>query len=342
MARATLAQQLQSLPYDSNTNAPIDLIVAFAEWGKRLTREINEAALDQGEPAAVASGCLQRTDERDVTPHTTAGAQQPLQARAYDLVREQLAATGRVALLVSALRAEPEVLCAGEQAQFVVYVDPLDGLVNVGINGELGSIFGVYRRAGDTESRNAVLRGGAEQIAAGYVLYGASTVFVFTTGAGVHGYTLDRARDEFVLTHEHIRCPDRGGLLGANLGRAGEWPFEIRDFIEHLTLRSAERTRYSLRYSGTVVAALHQSLLRGGVTFFPPDREHESGALQLLNDCAPLALIAEQAGGKASTGHDRILDMRAYSLHERSPLVIGSARDVELFERFMCGRAQAR
>lgn len=339
MARATLAQQLHSPFHEPDAIGLSDLIVAFGEYGRCITREINAAALDLGESGDPASDGALATDAPGAKQRRmAAGVEQQLRRRAYDLVREHLAATGRVALLIAAMRAQPEVLSAGERAQFVVYVDLLDGLGNVGINGELGSIFGVYRRAGDTGSHSAVLRGGAEQIAAGYLLYGASTVFVFTTGAGVHGYTLDRTRDEFVLTHERIRCPDRGGLLGANLGRAGDWPFEIREFIEHLTLRSPDRTRYSLRYSGSVVAALHQSLLRGGVTFFPPDREHESGALQLLNDCAPLALIAEQAGGKASTGHDRILDMRAYSLHERSPLVIGSARDVELFERFMCGR----
>lgn len=332
MVRATLTQHLDEQGVGSAELR--GLITAFGDVGRKLSRAIGEAVLRPPADSSVRDRVGSNADE-GIDPIVAA-----LQTQAHDIVREHLASTGCVALLASAHRAEPEIISTSEHGRFVVYVDPLDGLANAGINGELGSIFGAYRREGELSSRDALLRGGAEQVAAGYVLYGASTMLVYTTGAGVQGYTLDRTRDEFVLTHAHIRCPDHGGWLAANLSRAGDWAYEIREFVEHVTRGLSQRGRYSLRFSGAVVADLHQSLLRGGVTFYPADREHENGALQLLNDCAPLAMIAEQAGGKASTGHDRILDMRAYSLHEHCPLVIGSVRDVELFEQFMCGRVR--
>lgn len=346
MRRATLAHQLETLSSVPDAKDLSTLINAFAGIGKELARLIGDRACgapvwDRADGARPLPG---DEEDRIELPHGHAEQRAQLASRAHEIVRRHLGATGCVAKLVSALRIDAEEICVGEHARFVVYADPLDGLGDGRTEretGELGSIFGVYERHGGTASVGTMLRGGAEQVAAAYLLYGADTVFVYTTGAGVEGHTLDRARDAFVLTHERIRCPDRGGLLGANLHRARDWPCEIREFIEHLTERGPQRHRYSLRHCGTVVADLHRSLLHGGVTLFPPDREHENGALQLLNDCAPLAMIAEQAGGKASTGHDRILDLRAYSLHEHSPLVIGSARDVELCEQFMCGRAPA-
>jgi fructose-1,6-bisphosphatase I len=167
-------------------------------------------------------------------------------------------------------------------------------------------------------------------------MYGTSTVLVYTSGRGVHGFTLDRDLGEFLLSHENIRCPSSGRYYSANVGRHLEWDPKIRELLEYLTQQDNRTNRpYSLRYSGALVADFHRCLLEGGFYFYPADADHAEGKLRLLYECAPLAFVIDQAGGRASTGGEAILEVKAHSIHQRSPLVIGSSSDVSLYERFL-------
>jgi fructose-1,6-bisphosphatase I len=324
--QTTFAQHLQAARVDDELSCVLEAVGAA---GRILAHEVGRAAL---------SGATGYAGESNATGDD----QKKLDVLANDIVLEHLRATGLVAAVVSEELADAQVLRMDESAPFIVCTDPLDGSSNTDINGAIGTIFGVYRRKGWEINAEALLRTGAEQIAAGYIMYGTSTLYVYTAGAGSHGFTLERSLDDFVLSHERIRCPERGRYFSANLGKIGEWPFEIREYFDHVTRRDPRTRRpMSLRYAGALVADLHRNLLEGGVYFYPADADHQSGKLRYLYECAPLAFVVEQAGGRASTGRDRILDLTARSIHERTPLVIGSAHDVELFERFMNGGVRA-
>jgi len=227
--------------------------------------------------------------------------------------------------------------CRGRK--YSLLVDPLDGSSNIDINGVVGTIFGIHRRLSDQaeESREEdLLQKGSLQVAAGYVMYGPSTVLVFTTGEGTHAFTLDPTIGEFILSHQNIRMPGRGNTYAINAGNSYNWFPQTRRFIDYLCDLDKETGRpYSLRYVGSLVADFHRILLEGGVYLYPGDTKKPSGKLRLLYECAPLALVAEQAGGLASTGAERILDIEPTSIHQRVPLIIGSAEDVLLAEKFM-------
>jgi len=301
------------------------LLEAVARAGRVLSRAVRRAAL---------SGDLGLAGGTNVT----GDAQKKLDVVANEIVVDTLAATGLVAAVVSEEFREPKVLAAEGEARHVLCIDPLDGSSNTEINGSLGTIFGVYRRAaaGPLQPERDLLRRGSEQVAAGYVMYGPGTLLVHTLGDGVSGFTLDEERGEFVLSHERIRCPARGHYYSANLGYINGWDPGLRAYIDHLTARDpATRRPYSLRYTGALVADLHRSLIEGGLYFYPADAGHPDGKLRLMYECAPLALVVEQAGGRASTGTERILDLKPGSIHQRVPLVIGSSEDVTLYESFM-------
>ena len=226
------------------------------------------------------------------------------------------------------------------QGKYLLMFDPLDGSGNVNVNGPMGTIFSIHARQSPSEKvgLDDFLRKGTEQIAAGYVLYGPSTMFVYTAGGPVNGFTLDHDLGEFLLSHERIRCPARGPYYSANLGRYHDWDPNIRRFADYLIERDPATHRpRSLRYVGALVADLHRSLLTGGIYFYPADAAHESGKLRLLYECAPCAFVVEQAGGRASTGSERILDIRPQALHQTVPLAIGSSDDVVLYEKFCAG-----
>ena len=167
-------------------------------------------------------------------------------------------------------------------------------------------------------------------------MYGPSTVLVYSVGDGVSAFTLDHDLGEFLLSNEGIRCPTRGVSFSANLGHQNQWDPNVRRYVDHLIERDPSTARpYSLRYAGALAADLHRILLEGGIYFYPADEAHSEGKLRLLYECAPLAFVAEQAGGRASTGTERILDIRPESPHQRVPLAIGSRLDVELYEKFL-------
>ncbi len=225
--------------------------------------------------------------------------------------------------------------------KYVLLFDPLDGSSNIDVDISIGTIFSIHRR--QTLGRHGTLadclQRGSSQVAAGYVIYGSSTVLVYSTGDGVHGFTLDPAVGEFFLSHENIRIPAKGKSYSINEGNTHLWPPQLRRWIEHVkapkTNDSGKSETYSARYVGSLVADFHRTLLKGGVFAYPADRKSPEGKLRLLYEAAPMAFICEAAGGAASTGSKRILDVEPTKLHQRTPLYIGSREDVALAERFL-------
>jgi fructose-1,6-bisphosphatase I len=229
----------------------------------------------------------------------------------------------------------------GLQGKYALFFDPLDGSSNVDCNVSVGSIFSMHRVAEPSmlDSEVNLLKTGSEQVAAGYVLYGPSTVLVYSYGQGVHQFTLDAGIGEFVLSASRLQMPPRGKVYSVNEGNYQKWPAGTQRFIDHLTEKDPATGRpYSSRYSGCLVADVHRLLSSGGVYLYPAETAKAEGKLRLMYEAAPLAYIVEQAGGSASTGTQRILDIRPGTVHQRVPLIIGSREDVKLAEDFIQGR----
>jgi fructose-1,6-bisphosphatase I len=219
---------------------------------------------------------------------------------------------------------------------YCVLYDPIDGSSNTDVNGSLGTIFAVKKRA-PRHSRGIddILVPGTQQVIAGYVLYGPAAQLVYTAGAGVDIFTLDRSLGEFILWKENVKMPPRGSVYAVNQANAGKWREEARKFVAHITSRRDKRTSYSLRYCGAFAADFHRFLLEGGIYLYPGEVAEggkAKGKLRLMYELAPLSMIAEQAGGRGSTGKERILDIKASAIHERHPIYIGSVEEVALAE----------
>ena len=220
--------------------------------------------------------------------------------------------------------------------RYTVVFDPLDGSSNIDANVSVGTIFAVYRcldPSGEC-SLNDFLQPGTALVAAGYVIYGSSTMLVFTTGHGVHGFTLDPEIGEFVLSHENLKIPDRCKCFSVNAANHNKWDEGTKRFVDYVRQRESERYQETTsRYIGSLVADFHRNMLYGGIFLYPKDISSGKGKLRLLYECAPLALLAEQAGGAASSGDQRVLDIVPTELHQRIPYIVGNKRDVELYER---------
>ena len=226
--------------------------------------------------------------------------------------------------------------------RYMLLFDPLDGSSNTDVNMPLGSIFSVlkWQEPDRLPTDDDLLQKGVKQVAAGYLLFGSSTMLVYTTGQGVHGFTLDPALGEYLLSHEAIRIPVRGSVYAANEGNYHKWTKGMQQYIDHLKVKDKNSGRpYSGRYSGCLVADVHRILLAGGIYCYPGEVDKPEGKLRLMYEANPLAWIVEQAGGCASTGTERILEVEPKKLHQRVPLLIGSADDVKQAERFVQGRA---
>lgn len=225
---------------------------------------------------------------------------------------------------------------------YIVLIDPLDGSSNTDVNMPLGSIFSVLtcRRKDQPPSQEDLVRKGTEQVAAGYLFYGSSTMLVFTTGQGVGGFTLEPETGEYLLSHESIRIPPRGKVYAVNEGNYHKWSSGMKQYIDGLKMQDKAAGRpYSGRYSGCLVGDVHRMLLSGGVYLYPGELDKPQGKLRLLYEANPLAMVVERAGGAASDGTMRILDVEAKTLHQRVPLIIGSAEDVREAEACIRGRA---
>lgn len=227
------------------------------------------------------------------------------------------------------------------QGKYALFFDPLDGSSNVDGNASVGSIFSIHRvsdQAGPALEAE-LLKTGAEQVAAGYVLYGPGTLLVYTSGAGVHQFTLDPSIGEFVLSASHLRMPARGKVYSVNEGNYTKWPASTQRFVDCLRAKDAATGRpYSTRYSGCLVADVHRLLSSGGVYLYPAEAGKAEGKLRLMYEAAPLGFVIEQAGGRASTGMQSIADVKPTVVHQRVPLIIGGRDEVRLAEEFIQGR----
>lgn len=222
--------------------------------------------------------------------------------------------------------------------KYMLLFDPLDGSSNTDVNMPLGTIFSVlrYEGKGGLPSESEIIRKGSEQVAAGYLMYGSSTMLVFTAGQGVHGFTLDPGVGEYLLSHENIRIPARGKVYAVNEGNYHKWPAGTKRLMDYLKGQDKATGRpYSTRYSGCLAADVHRILLGGGIYLYPGETDKPEGKLRLLYEANPLAMVVEQAGGRASTGTQDILDIKPTAVHQRVPLLIGSRDDVTLAEEFI-------
>jgi fructose-1,6-bisphosphatase I len=248
--------------------------------------------------------------------------------------------TGRLAVMAS--EEEDDIIPISTEygvGKYVVVFDPLDGSSNIDVDVSIGTIFAIYRRISKVGlgTLEDCLQKGRDLVAAGYVIYGSSTVMVYTTGQGVHGFTLDRGLGEFLLSHPDIRMPATPKYYSVNHGHEQYWNTRMRRFVRWLQGMDpdAPRKPLSSRYIGSLVADFHRNLLEGGVFCYPADTRMPGGKLRLVYEAIPLAFIAEHAGGYASDGQQDILDRQPESLHQRTPLFIGNRELVEQAERFM-------
>jgi len=223
--------------------------------------------------------------------------------------------------------------------RYTLLFDPIDGSGNIDVNLAVGTIFSVRQQEGADESGEALdlLQPGHKQIAAGYILYGSSTMLIYTIGKGVHAFTLDPSLGEFILSQENLRIPTHGSTYSINEGNYCQWDESMREYIRYIHRQSG----YSARYSGALVADIHRILFQGGVFLYPGMEGHPDGKLRLLYESAPLAYLITQAGGRATTGTEEILDVVPTKLHQRTPLIIGSTKDVDLAVSFATGNTKS-
>lgn len=262
--------------------------------------------------------------------------QQKLDVYANHKMVEALDHTGKVCAMASeedeGIIGIPDKYPKGK---YVVVFDPLDGSGNIDVNISIGTIFGIYKRVseGFNGCREDFLQEGNKLVASGYVVYGSSTMLVYTTGVGVNGFTLDPSIGEFLLSHENIRIPEHGKILSINEANYHRWVPEIRDFVEYI--KSIEERKYTSRYIGSLVADFHRNLLKGGIFLYPGDKSNPKGKLRLLYEANPMAHIIVQAGGMATDGNKNILDIKPTELHQKTPLIIGSKFEVETYLKYM-------
>ena len=291
---------------------------------------------------------------------------QKLDEFANNTIKRRMARCGYVCVMTSEEEESTIPVVEGYEGKYTLAFDPLDGSSNIDVNVSIGTIFSIHRRKSDQGkppvgrrgtdivedwqpaegkpgTEEDILQKGALQVAAGYIIYGSSTMLVFTTGEGVHGFTLDPSVGEFYLSHPEITIPERSKYFSVNEGNFSYWDNNMRRYIDYLKEQDEENGRpYSSRYIGSLVADFHRNLITGGIFLYPKDNkspDKPSGKLRLLYEAAPLAYIVEQAGGRAITGDGRdIMEIEPDELHQRVPLIIGSRYDVDEAEAFLDGR----
>jgi len=264
---------------------------------------------------------------------------QKLDVLANQALMHCLGNRGNVAVMASEEDEEPIVVERDWQhGKYVVVFDPLDGSSNIDVNVSVGTIFSILRREPNPEpGRTAlddVLQSGLRQVAAGYVVYGSSTMFVYTSGNGVAGFTLDPSIGAYVISHPQIVMPAHGSIYSVNEANSDSFPEPYRRYLAHLKSGATGR-QYSSRYIGSLVADFHRTLLKGGVFLYPPTKSHPGGKLRLLYEGNPIAFLAEQAQGIATDGVQRILEKKPQNLHERTTLLVGSREEMELLKTFV-------
>jgi fructose-1,6-bisphosphatase I len=305
----------------------IELIVA----AKTISAEVNMAGL---------AGILGQSGKTNIQGEEV----QKLDEFANNTIKRRMAHCGNLCIMASEEEADAIPAAEGYEGKYTLAFDPLDGSTNIDVNVNVGTIFSINRRistAGPGEERD-LLQAGSKQVAAGYIIYGSSTMLVFSTGDGVQGFTLDPSVGEFYLSHPDIRTPDRTKYFSINEGNTNYWHEPMRRYVDYLKEIDKESGRpYSGRYIGSLVADFHRNLIAGGIFLYPSDRKNPAkpgGKLRLLYEAAPLAFLAEQAGGRAITDDGRyILDIVPEELHQRVPLIIGNKSAVDAAEAFLKG-----
>lgn len=299
-----------------------DFILAI----KQISRAVSKAGLAE---------VLGATGETNITGDTV----QKLDSYAQDRIFKAMDHGGHLCCMASE-EAEGIIPIPAKfkKGKYVLLYDPLDGSSNIDVNISIGTIFSVHRKRsqGEDGTLEDCLQKGSVQEAAGYVIYGSSTMLVYTDGHGVHGFTFDPSLGEFLLSHENIRIPNRGKFYSINEGNALNWDNGTKNYVNYLKQKD-EKTRrpYSLRYVGTLVADIHRTLIYGGIFMYPASPKPK---LRLLYEASPMAYVVEQAGGKASNGSQRILDIQPTELHQKVPIIIGSKDDVTEYEEFSQGK----
>ena len=260
-----------------------------------------------------------------------------------EVIKKVMQSSGHICIMASE-EEDDIVRCEADErrGKYVLVFDPLDGSSNIDVNVTIGTIFSLYKRIDmhteEPASVDDVLQPGYKQEAAGYALYGSSTILVYTTGHGVQAFTYDPTIGEFLLTRENVRMPSRSPYYSTNEGNYYKWSDRLRQYVDYVKTPSKDKTRpYSSRYIGSAVADVHRTLLKGGIFIYPADSSSPNGKLRLVYEANALAMLIEQAGGRASDGEKRILDKKPKDVHERTPLILGSKEDVFECEDFLRG-----
>lgn len=259
------------------------------------------------------------------TQNTAGDNQQKLDVLANIRFTRALAKGGEVCALIS--EESESFVDLNNDGKYVIAIDPLDGSSNIDVNVSIGTIFSIYRRktkAGTPIQSTDILQKGADQVAAGYVLYGSSTMLVYTTGHGVNGFTYEPSLGEYFLSHPDMKMPEEGKIYSVNEGSANSFSQPVKDYLQY-----CKDQQYSARYIGSLVADFHRNMLKGGIYIYPATAKDPNGKLRLMYECNALAFIAEQAGGKATDGNVRILDVEIKELHQRTAFYVGSRNMVD-------------
>lgn len=318
-------QQLNSFGADAQDLSAIMNRIALA--GKLIARRLSRAGL--------MADALGFTGETNVQGESV----KKMDVFANDVFISVFKQSGLVCRLASEEMEKPYYIPENcPIGRYTLLYDPIDGSSNVDINLSVGSIFAIRQQEGDDLDGTAsdLLTNGDRQIAAGYILYGPSTMLVYSLGSGVHSFILDPSLGEFILVEENIRMPDHGPVYSTNEGNFWQWDEAIRDYARYVHRHEG----YTARYSGALVGDIHRILMQGGVFIYPGTEKNPEGKLRLLYETAPLAFLIEQAGGRASDGEKRLLDLIPGKLHQRTPAFIGSQEDVKLVESFIRDQKQ--
>ena len=326
-----------------HTSTSIITIERFIMEQERLhpeaTGELSNLLYDLCLAAKIISRHVRRAGLTDIlgsagAVNVSGDLQQKLDLFAHDAVQNAVQHTGRVCIAVSEEDEEP-MLCppASRRGKYVILYDPLDGSTNIDVNVSIDTIFSIHRRVTARKGEPSLadcLQVGRKQVAAGYILYGSSTMLVYTTGQGVHGFTLDPTIGEFLLSHPDIRTPETGKYYSVNESNWNRWTPAVQRAVAAFKNGDGggRMQAKNARYIGSLVADIHRNLISGGIFLYPADTRSSEGKLRLLYEAAPLALVVEQAGGAATDGRRPILDLVPKSLHQRTPLFIGSKADV--------------
>jgi len=309
--------------FDYATGELTGLLRDIGVAAKIINREVNKAGL---------VNIIGVADNQNSSGDT----QQKLDVYANEKIIECLRNSGECCAIAS--EEDEDIIqipsASGKESHYVVMFDPLDGSSNIDVNVSVGTIFAIYRRKSDPKGPADLadfLQPGTRQVAAGYVLYGTSTILVYTTGSGVNGFTLDPSIGEFCLSHRKMQIPQSGQFYSVNQGYYSKFDLEMRRYIDHCSDQN-----YGLRYIGSMVSDIHRILIHGGIFLYPSTRKFPKGKLRVLYECNPLSMIVEQAGGKAiNTQLKRILDLEPTELHQRGTIAIGSPAMVDELKEFI-------